>query len=58
MTEDWNPEQAGTELKALFDKADEICSKPIYQEASADSLDGSSADSSQTTDVNKSQGIN
>lgn len=49
MTEDWDPEQAGAELKALFDKANEICSKPIYQnyqeDASADEMDTPSADS-------------
>lgn len=49
MTQEWNPEKAGAELKALFDKADEIFSKPIYQEASADRLHSSSADSLPTT---------
>lgn len=31
MSEEWNPEQAGAELKALFDQADEILRQPHYQ---------------------------
>lgn len=51
VTEHWNPDQAGAELKGLFDKADEICSKPIYQEKTDDtphSASGSGGASSTT----------
>ncbi len=59
MTQAWNPEQAGAELKSLFDKVDEICSKPIYQdsEGSTDTDQSEDAATDQTTAVNESQGI-
>lgn len=54
---DWNPDRACEEMAELFKQADQIISQPHYQEdASADSLDGSSADPSPTTDK-QSQGL-
>lgn len=47
----WNPDEAGAELKALFDLADEICSKPIYDETSGEDLDADTASSPQATDI-------
>ena len=55
---DWNPDRACEEMAELFNQADQIISQPHYQEdASADELDTRSADASQTTAVNESQGI-
>jgi hypothetical protein len=56
MTQEWNPEEAGAELKALFDKADKILSKPIYQNISADELETPSADA-QTIAANETIGV-
>ena len=48
--EAWNPDTACEEMAELFRRADEICSKPIYQEdASAGELEPPSADSLPTT---------
>lgn len=56
MAQDWNSDKAGAELKALFDRVDEICSKPIYQEVSADEPQTPSADLNPTTEQ-QSQGL-
>ncbi|HEY9709389.1 MAG TPA: hypothetical protein V6D48_14390 [Oculatellaceae cyanobacterium] len=34
--ETWNPDQACEEMAALFAKASEICSHPIYQQVSTE----------------------
>lgn len=50
MSENWNPDIAGAELESLFQLADEICSKDIYNEASGDNLEPDTTGSSSTTD--------
>ncbi len=43
--QDWNPDEAGKEMAALFAEADRIMQQPHYQEqASTKSLSGSGAD--------------
>lgn len=47
--EEWNPDTASQEMAALFERADEIMSNPLYDDkASTDSVDDSSAGSTST----------
>jgi hypothetical protein len=57
QTRGWNPDQACEEMAALFRRADEIFQQPHYlDEASADSMQASSADSFPPTQANESIG--